>query len=480
MSTIPEGFDDHIDGITAVIGEIQRLSRQIAVQKAQCSKVIVLCHDVVNKLREAEDDPDVVVAMERYDESVTFYDLDRLVKMLRSESAQWSQQLETEAYGLGLLLVPVIDRDIRTFVEKLLDYTEMFPPIFAAIQPKKWLADLDKSRVRDTASNKSQLRALVDAQDDVLVSALDNDGLRMRLQGIAGEFDMLDELSSIIPTSERNGTTRTSQPPHISNSSPLGTGLTTPDVTPQSTAPDDTTHRPPQLKQDSLDIIWSTISKLEEHVGGDPAFGAQMEQLRKIAQAAMISTDEAVGGQTRLNLLKHTAVIQPAVQATLAKPRLKISLPNARVDLSLAQFARGSLRIAPEPGLLTPSLRDTHVLEYIKQNPSSNRFRLCTDISQGLAHMHSLDIVLGEFAPWNITIDESGNVRLRELNLSDSASGRPARGTWRSQLPDARYIPPEVITLPPGEEGGTDPNPRKSDVYAFTLLIYEASHFGTS
>ncbi|KAG8740757.1 hypothetical protein FRC10_003915 [Ceratobasidium sp. 414] len=366
MSTTLEDFDDYIDGITAVIGEAQRLSRQISVQKAQCSKVIVLCHDVVNKLREAEDDPDVRVAMDRCNE---------LVKALRSESAQWSQQLDTDARGLGLLLVPIIDQEIQAFVEKLLDFTKTFP---------------------------------------------------------------------------------------------------------SSAAPNDSPHRSYQSRQDSLDIIWSTISKLEEHVGGDPAFEVQMEQLRKIAQAAMISTDEAVGGKTRPNLLGHTAVIQSPVAAIPAKPSLEISLPSARVDLSLAQFTQNSLRIAPEPGLLTPNLRNTHVLEYIKQHPSSNRFQLCTGIGQGLAHMHSLDIVLGDFAPWNITVDESGNVRLRELNLSDSASGRPARGTWRSQLPDARYIPPEVITLPPGGEGGTDPNPRKSDVYAFTLLIYEVSYDGTS
>ncbi|KAG8707359.1 hypothetical protein FRC08_000532 [Ceratobasidium sp. 394] len=457
MSATPEDFDDHIDGITAVIGEIQRVSRQISVQKAQCSKVIILCHEVVNKLREAEDDPNIMAAVGRCNE---------LVKMLRLESTQWLQQLDTSVQGLGLLLVPIIDQGINTFMEKLLDYTKIFPSIFAAVQHKKWLADLDKSRMRDATSNKSQLQALVDCQDGVLISVLGNNELRTRLQAIAQEFDMLDDLNSVVPIMVGSGTTGAGQ-------SSRSTTLSTPDAPQQTTTSNNTSCRSYQSKQDSLDIIWSTISKLEEHVGGDPAFEAQMEQLRKVAQAAMITTDEAVGRQAQPNLLKHTAVITSPAPATPSKPRLEISLPSARIDLSLAQIAQESLQISPEPSLLAANLRNTHVLEYIKQNPSSNRFRLCTGISQGLAHMHSLDIVLGDFTPWNITVDEQGNVRLRELNLSDSADGRPARGTWRSQLPDARYIPPEVITLPPEEEGATDPNPRKSDVYAFTLLIYE-------
>ncbi|KAG8785896.1 hypothetical protein FRC12_017066 [Ceratobasidium sp. 428] len=462
MSEITEDFDDYIDSITSVIGEIQRLSRKFAVQKAQCSKLIVLCHEVVNKLREAEEDSDVKAAMDRCNE---------LIEEFRSKPAQWSRKLGTEAQGLSLLLVPIIDNDVRIFVDKLLDYTQAFPSIFAGVQRQKWFTDLEKSRLRDSNTNKSQLQALVDDQDDVLISALESNGSRAALQTMAREFGLLEDLNSITPP-DNDDPAETNQSPRTAVSSPQDTNSLTAHTVQPAGNPSDIPHRSPQLKQGSLDAIWNTISKLEEHVGGDPAFEAQMEQLRKLAQAAMISTDEAVTGQARPNLLKSTAVIQSPTTQGQARPSLKVVLPSIKADLSVAQFAQATYQIPPEPRLPSGSVQNTHVLEFIKRYPSSNRFRLCTDISQGLAHMHAVGVVLGDFAPWNVTVDEFGNVRLRELNLSNS-NGRPGRGTWRSQLPDARYIPPEVITLPPEQEGGTDPNPRKSDVYAFTLLLYE-------
>ncbi|KAG8791080.1 hypothetical protein FRC12_010209 [Ceratobasidium sp. 428] len=462
MSEITEDFDDYIDSITSVIGEIQRLSRKFAVQKAQCSKLTVLCHEVVNKLREAEEDSDVKAAMDRCNE---------LIEEFRSKPAQWSRKLGTEAQGLSLLLVPIIDNDVGIFVDKLLDYTQAFPSIFAGVQRQKWLTDLEKSRMRDLNTNKSQLQALVDDQDDDLISALGNNGSRAALQTMAREFGLLEDLNSITPP-DNDDLAGANQSPRITVLSPQHTDSLTAHTVQLSSNPSDIPHRSPQLKQGSLDAIWNTISKLEEHVGGDPAFEAQMEQLRKLAQAAMISTDEAVTGQARPNLLKSTAVIQSPTTQGQTKPSLEVVLPSIKADLNLAQFAQATYQIPPEPRLPSGSVQNTHVLEFIKRYPSSNRFRLCTDISQGLAHMHAVGVVLGDFAPWNVTVDEFGNVRLRELNLSNS-NGRPGRGTWRSQLPDARYIPPEVITLPPEQEGGTDPNPRKSDVYAFTLLLYE-------
>ncbi|QRW06927.1 Tyrosine kinase domain protein [Ceratobasidium sp. AG-Ba] len=409
MGSLPEDFDDRIDEITAAIREIQQAYRQTSVQKAQCSRVIISCHDVVNKLREAEDDPDVVEATEKCTK---------------------------------------IDRSVKSNIERLLSYADGFPSIFGNIQRDKWLADLDRCRIRDLNSNKSHFQALVDSQDETLMQALKEDGHKIVLQQLAKEFDMLEELSAICAVSGVDVAAETPRPSQIETTS-TGTSQNT----------------------KASPVISESAPSPQEHVGGDPAFEAQMEQLRKIAQAAMISRDEALDKQTKPHLLKKNAITQSSESPNSPIRSLRVNLTSNDLDLHVVDFAGSSLEIPNSPSLAMQS-RNTHVLDYIKSNPSSNRFRICTDISQGLAHMHTMGIVLGDFAPWNVTVDESGNVRLRELNLSNSAIGRPARGTWRSQLPDARYIPPEVITLPP-EEGATDPNPRKSDVYAFTLLIYE-------
>ncbi|KAG8719737.1 hypothetical protein FRC09_010687 [Ceratobasidium sp. 395] len=359
-------------------------------------------------------------------------------------------------------------------IDRLLEYANAFPSIFGAIQRKRWAADLEKCQVRDTHSNKTQFQALVDAQDRTLVAALEDDALKQDLQTVAQDLGMLEDLYLIM--SSPNGTTTSSnhESPHIVASSPQSSAKVplfthaSPDISTNEL------HSSARSRQGSLDMIWSTISKLEEHIGGDPSFESQMVQLRKLAQAAMISTDEGVSERAKPNLLKQATVISSPAVSGPPQPSLQVTLPNQSLKLRVAEFTQDSLQIPAEPSLAIQDSRKKHVLEYIKSHPSFDRFRLCLDIGQGLAHMHALGIVLGDFAPWNVTVDESGNVQLRELNLSSSINGRPAgRGTWRSQLPDARYIPPEVITLPPEAEGGTDPNPTKSDVYAFTLLLFE-------
>ncbi|KAG8762036.1 hypothetical protein FRC12_009215 [Ceratobasidium sp. 428] len=359
-------------------------------------------------------------------------------------------------------------------IDRLLEYANAFPSIFGAIQRKRWAADLEKCQVRDTHSNKTQFQALVDAQDRTLVAALEDDALKKDLQTVAQDFGMFEDLYMIM--SSPNGTTTSSnhESPRIVASSPQSSAKVplfthaSPDISTNEL------HSSARSRQGSLDMIWNTISKLEEHVGGDPAFESQMVQLRKLAQAAMISTDEGVSERAKPNLLKQATVTSSPAVSGPPQPSLQVTLPNQSLKLRVAEFTQDSLQIPAEPSLAIQDSRKKHVLEYIKSHPSSDRFRLCLGIGQGLAHMHALGIVLGDFAPWNVIVDESGNVQLRELNLSSSINGRPVgRGTWRSQLPDARYIPPEVITLPPEAEGGTDPNPTKSDVYAFTLLLFE-------
>ncbi|KAF8600422.1 hypothetical protein BDV93DRAFT_265271 [Ceratobasidium sp. AG-I] len=219
-----------------------------------------------------------------------------------------------------------------------------------------------------------------------------------------------------------------------------------------------------QSEQHNIELFWDSMLKLEERAERDPAFSKQLAQLRRLAQATMISSDEAVTGRSNSSLMEHIAVLKSSSPSSPTKAEFETEPPGSNSILRVAEFAEGRLNPVPEISLSIANTRVTHVLEYLKYNPSSDRFRLCTEISKGLAHMHGQGVVLGDFAPYNVTVDESGHVQLRQLNLESAPDSRAIRGTWRSRLPDARYIPPEVITLPPEHEGVTDPNPRKSDV----------------
>jgi hypothetical protein len=41
----------------------------------------------------------------------------------------WSKQLGSDLLGLALLLAPIVDRDVKAFVNTVLNYTGTFPSV---------------------------------------------------------------------------------------------------------------------------------------------------------------------------------------------------------------------------------------------------------------------------------------------------------------------------------------------------------------
>lgn len=72
-------------------------------------------------------------------------------------------------------------------------------------------------------------------------------------------------------------------------------------------------------EKQNIDLFWDSMLKLEEKAESDPTFGKQLAQLRKLAQATMISNDEGVTGRSSASLMKHIAILKPPSSTTHTK-----------------------------------------------------------------------------------------------------------------------------------------------------------------
>ncbi|KDN46658.1 hypothetical protein RSAG8_04038, partial [Rhizoctonia solani AG-8 WAC10335] len=139
----------------------------------------------------------------------------------------------------------------------------------------------------------------------------------------------------------------------------------------------------------------------------------------------------------------------------------KCNHPNILPLLGLAHF-RG--RIAT----LSPWIRNGTLREFLKKNPDADRCRLSTQICDGVAYLHGIDIIHGDLKGDNVLISDDGNALLTDFGSADVKN----RTITFTQLMDqtgwtTRWGAPELLQevfLPCKE----------SDVYALGMTILEA------
>ncbi|CAE6444565.1 unnamed protein product [Rhizoctonia solani] len=126
--------------------------------------------------------------------------------------------------------------------------------------------------------------------------------------------------------------------------------------------------------------------------------------------------------------------------------------------LGLAIF-RGRIAI------LSPWIQNGTLREYLKKNSDVDRCRLSTQICDGVAYLHSIDIIHGDLKGDNVLISEDGNALLTDFGSADLQN----RTITFTQLMDQtgwtmRWGAPELLQeiLLPSKE---------SDVYALGMTI---------
>ncbi|KAF8732470.1 kinase-like protein, partial [Rhizoctonia solani] len=139
----------------------------------------------------------------------------------------------------------------------------------------------------------------------------------------------------------------------------------------------------------------------------------------------------------------------------------KCNHPNILPLLGLAIFRN---RLA----IVSPWMQNGNLPNFLKKNPNADRFQLCTQICDGVAYLHNINIVHGDLKGENVLISDNGTALLTDFGSAD-LTGRTITFThvfdkcgWTM-----RWGAPEIVQemIPLSKAG---------DIYALGMTILEA------
>ncbi|KAG8789403.1 hypothetical protein FRC12_013551 [Ceratobasidium sp. 428] len=115
--------------------------------------------------------------------------------------------------------------------------------------------------------------------------------------------------------------------------------------------------------------------------------------------------------------------------------------------------------------MVSPWMKNGDMMSYIKRDSSVNRYRLCTEVAQGLAYLHQTEMVHGDLKAANVLISDHGVAMLTDFgNAILTLSTVQFAGTQSECKMSLRWAAPELML-----EGGK--HSRQADVYALGMTI---------
>ncbi|CUA67407.1 Ephrin type-A receptor 7 [Rhizoctonia solani] len=122
-------------------------------------------------------------------------------------------------------------------------------------------------------------------------------------------------------------------------------------------------------------------------------------------------------------------------------------------------------------GMVSRWMENGTLQQYLKQHDSINRYSLCPQIAEGVAYLHSVDMVHGDLKACNILVSAEGVLKIMDfdysvilgLSLAFSATTRTGGGTLR-------WMAPELVLAT--DEAPAERN-KHTDVYALAMTILE-------
>ncbi|KAF9647398.1 kinase-like protein [Thelephora ganbajun] len=104
--------------------------------------------------------------------------------------------------------------------------------------------------------------------------------------------------------------------------------------------------------------------------------------------------------------------------------------------------------------------------EHIRNNPGADPTSLLIGIAEGLAYLHSYEVIHGDLEGPNILVDTSGHARITDFGLASIVRDP---GSVASAFDGSGHAP--RWTAPEIFRGG--PASKKSDVFSFAMVIFE-------
>ncbi|CAE6525260.1 unnamed protein product, partial [Rhizoctonia solani] len=154
----------------------------------------------------------------------------------------------------------------------------------------------------------------------------------------------------------------------------------------------------------------------------------------------------------------------------------KCNHPNVLALLGLVEF-RGKF------GMIAPWMENGNLPDYLDKNPSANRCKLCAEVCEGVAYLHSIGIVHGDLKGNNILVSSAGEAIVGDFggSLSKGHSQKIVSlegGTCITY----RWAAPELLDDGGSQDQSKDENgttggcvekTKESDTYALGMTILE-------
>ncbi|KAF8593330.1 kinase-like protein [Ceratobasidium sp. AG-I] len=125
-------------------------------------------------------------------------------------------------------------------------------------------------------------------------------------------------------------------------------------------------------------------------------------------------------------------------------------------------------------GMVSMWMDNGNLRDYIRENPSVNRYRLCGQIAAGVSYLHGIDMVHGDIKAINILVSDDGVAKLSDFDHSILSGGTLAfSSTTNVGGGTLRWMAPELLT---SIEGGNNPPATRNmqtDVYALGMTMLE-------
>ncbi|KAF8594982.1 kinase-like protein [Ceratobasidium sp. AG-I] len=127
-------------------------------------------------------------------------------------------------------------------------------------------------------------------------------------------------------------------------------------------------------------------------------------------------------------------------------------------------------------GMVSPWMENGNLQKYLEANPEVERDSLCVQLAEGVAYLHSIDMVHGDLKALNVLVSPEGVLKINDfdhsilanMTLRFSQSSKNGGGTLRWMAPELLNLVSDQVNATP-----TQTRNKQTDMYAFGMTLLE-------